>query len=196
MDHSDLEASTERNRRAWNAQRFEAWMSRYKSPEVEARVIAANPQHVTRRIYPYLGEVEGKQICNVQGSHGRMAVALALMGADVHVIDFSEENQKFASALANAAGVKIDYTVCDILNISQVGLRHRFDSLVLELGILHYHQDLDRFFVVMRYGQMVHATIFTTKLSKQMFLIRNRAVHHWAHAITDFGHWERSFHPR
>ena len=151
MDQSDLEASTERNQRAWNAQRFEAWMSRYKSPEVEARVIAANPQHVARRIYPYLGEVEGKQICNVQGSHGRMAVALALMGADVHVIDFSEGNQKFASALANAAGVKIDYTVCDILNISQVGLRHRFDCLVLELGILHYHQYLDRFFAVMRY---------------------------------------------
>ena len=28
---------------------------------------------------------------------------------------------------------------------------HKFDALILELGILHYHQDIERFFEVMRH---------------------------------------------
>jgi hypothetical protein len=44
----------------------------------------------------------------VQGSHGRIAVALAYLRADVTVINFSQENQRFAMELAAAAEVTID----------------------------------------------------------------------------------------
>ncbi|MBY3152001.1 methyltransferase domain-containing protein [Rhizobium laguerreae] len=149
MANDTDETIAEANRRAWNAQRFDAWVSTFDSPGAEARRIVAEPERVLRRLLPYLGEVTGKRICNVQGSHGRIAVALAHLGADVLVIDFSEENRRFALELAAAAGVSIDYALCDILKAGELGRSHDFDMLVLELGILHYHRDLDRFFMVM-----------------------------------------------
>lgn len=150
MPSNAPDEQTETNRQAWNAQRFSAWITAFESAEAEAERIVAEPQHVIRRISPYLGSVAGKRICNIQGSHGRLAVALALLGADVQVIDFSDENRRFACDLAAAAKVSIDYAVCDILEADGLGLPYRFDALVLELGILHYHQNLDHFFAVMR----------------------------------------------
>lgn len=141
---------TKANQRAWNAGRFDVWLSAFGSIEAEAARIVADPRHVLRRILPYLGKVAGQRICNVQGSHGRLAVALARLGASVTVIDFSEENRRFALGLAEAAGVAIDYALCDVMEASSLGRAHEFDVLVLELGILHYHQDLDGFFEVMR----------------------------------------------
>ncbi len=141
--------ATTLNRKAWNAQRYDAWVAAYGSPEDQAGRIIANPNHVLRRLIPYLGEIRDKRICNVQGSHGRVAVALARLGAQVQVIDFAEENRRYALNLAAAAGVSIDYAVCDVMEAGNLGLHGRFDMLVLELGILHYHQDLDTFFAVM-----------------------------------------------
>lgn len=141
---------TETNRLAWNAQRFDAWVSAFGTPKEEAAKIVANPKHILRRLNPYLGDVAGKRICNVQGSHGRVAVALARLGAEVLVIDFSEENQRFALRLAEAADVVIDYALCDTMEAGQLGRDPSFDVLVLELGILHYHRDIDQFFAVMR----------------------------------------------
>ena len=138
------------NKRAWNAQRYAAWVAAYGHPEDAAKRILTDPEHVLRRLLPYLGDVHGQYICNVQGSHGRVAVALASLGAKVEVIDFAEENRRYALDLADAAGVTIDYTVCDILDAPARAHAHRFDTVLLELGILHYHQDLDAFFGVMR----------------------------------------------
>ncbi|MEP5760957.1 MAG: class I SAM-dependent methyltransferase [Litoreibacter sp.] len=141
---------TEKNRKVWNEGRYEAWVSTFGSADVEAQKILSNPEHTIRRITPYLGALEAKRICSVQGSHGRVAVALAVSGATVQVIDFSEGNRRFAMELAEAANVSVEYTVCDILEAENLDLPHKFDALVLELGILHYHQDIDRFFTVMR----------------------------------------------
>ncbi|MBM7068048.1 bifunctional 2-polyprenyl-6-hydroxyphenol methylase/3-demethylubiquinol 3-O-methyltransferase UbiG [Actibacterium sp. 188UL27-1] len=141
---------TEANRKAWTAGRYDAWRFAFGEAAEAADRIVSDPQHVVRRLSPYLGEVGGKRICNVQGSHGRIAVALALLGAKVQVIDFSEENERFAMDLAKAADVSIDYDVCDILEVERLDLPHKFDVLVLELGILHYHQDLSAFFGVLR----------------------------------------------
>lgn len=141
---------TAANRRAWNAQRYEAWLSAFGSPEAEAQRILAEPTHVLRRLLPYLDQVNGKRICNVQGSHGRIATAFAHLGADVTVIDFADENRRFALELAACAGVKIDYVLGDILKATELVTAHCFDVMVLELGILHYHDSLDSFFGVMR----------------------------------------------
>lgn len=144
------ENTTEANRLAWNTQRFNAWLSAFGTPEEEAARIVGEPQRILRRLSPYLGKVSGQRICSVQGSHGRVAVALSWLGADVHVVDFSEENQRYALALAAAAGVSIGYVVSDVMAVETIVEAHQFDTVILELGILHYHQDLDRFFSVMR----------------------------------------------
>lgn len=141
---------TQANLKAWNRDRYAAWTAAYGPAADQAKRIVADPEHVIRRLSPYLGSIEGKRICNVQGSHGRIAVALSLLGAEVQVIDFAQENRRYALDLAKAANVEIDYALCDIMDAPQLHLPHKFDWLVLELGILHYHQNLLAFFDVMR----------------------------------------------
>jgi 2-polyprenyl-3-methyl-5-hydroxy-6-metoxy-1,4-benzoquinol methylase len=139
----------DRNRDSWNTERYDLWVSAYGAPEVEAARLVADPENKVRRLLPYLGEVAGKRICNIQGSHGRVAVALAVLGADVTVIDFAEENRRYALELAARAGVVIDYLLGDVIEAGSLGLNGTFDALAMELGILHYHHDLGRFFAVM-----------------------------------------------
>jgi 2-polyprenyl-3-methyl-5-hydroxy-6-metoxy-1,4-benzoquinol methylase len=143
------DAIRERNRAAWNAGRYEAWVSALGTPQAEARVLVADPGHKLRRLLPHLGEIAGRRVCVVQGSHGRVAVALALLGAQATVIDFAEENRRYGLELAAAAGVTIDYRLSDVIEAGSLGLDGAFDWLVMELGVLHYHQDLARFFAGM-----------------------------------------------
>ena len=51
------------------------------------------------------------------GSNGTKAVALALLGAEVTVVDVSPGNAKYAQELAAAAGVELQYEVCDVLHM-------------------------------------------------------------------------------
>ena len=136
---------TEANRLAWNTQRFDAWATAFGSAEAEAERIIAEPEQVIRRISLCTTSIAGKRICNVQGFHSRIAVALALLGAEVQVINFSKENRRFALDLAAVAQVSIDYVVYDIMEAASLDLPHKFDVPVFELGILHYHQNLDDF---------------------------------------------------
>lgn len=145
----DPATMSERNRAAWNAGRYDAWVEALGPPAVEAARLVADPAHKLRRLSPHMGDVAGQRICNVQGSHGRVAVALALLGAEVTVLDFAVENRRYALELAAAAGVTIDYRLGDVIEAGALGLNGRFDQLVMELGILHYHLDLRRFFGVM-----------------------------------------------
>jgi 2-polyprenyl-3-methyl-5-hydroxy-6-metoxy-1,4-benzoquinol methylase len=147
---SEADSTVARNREAWNAHRYEVWVAAYGTPEAEARTLVADPAHKLRRFQPHLGDVAGQRVCSVQGSSGRVAVALALLGADATVIDFAEENRRYALELAAAAGVAIDYHLGDVIEAGSLGLNGSFDWVVMELGILHYHQDLLRFFQVMR----------------------------------------------
>jgi 2-polyprenyl-3-methyl-5-hydroxy-6-metoxy-1,4-benzoquinol methylase len=140
--------TVERNRAAWSAARYEAWVGAMGQPGEAAAQILVDPKQTLRRLHPHLGDVAGRRILNLQGSHGRIAVALAVLGAKVTVIDFAEENQRYALALAKAAGVMIDYLVSDVMLATELGLAADFDWVVLELGILHYHQDLRAFFAL------------------------------------------------
>ena len=135
------------NRAAWNAARYEAWRTALGAPAEEALRLRTDPERAARRILPHLGSVAGKRICNVQGSHGRLAVSLALLGAQVTVIDFAEDNRRYAAELASAAQVGLDYVLSDIMAAADLGLG-AFDALVMELGILHYHLDIAAFFRV------------------------------------------------
>ncbi len=84
---------------------------------------------------PYIQSPKGKRIINLLGSKGNKAVALALLGADVTVVDISASNAKYANELAEAADVSIEYVVSDVLHVQ---LSQSFDIVLLELGVLHY----------------------------------------------------------
>lgn len=85
-------AIAQQNKRAWEANAYEAWVKAYGKPAEVAKQLVDNPGHKARRLLPYLGAVEGQRIANPLGSHGRLGVALALLGANVTIFDISEPN--------------------------------------------------------------------------------------------------------
>jgi SAM-dependent methyltransferase len=135
----------ERNRSAWDADAYRAWVTAYGTPESQAAVLRSDPRHKLRRLLPHLGELDGVRVANPLGSHGRCAVAMALLGAQVTVFDLSSANRRYAVELAEAAGVPLEYVCCDFLEVDLDRYGAHFDLVVMELGITHWFTDLDAF---------------------------------------------------
>lgn len=134
------------NERAWNQNNYQALINRYGKPEEIAAKIKQNPKWRLYPFYKYLGDFSGKRITHLMGSNGVKATALALLGAQVKIVDFSQENAAFASELAAAAGVTVDYVISDVLSLPKEQQNEDFDIVLMELGVLHYLIDLDPLF--------------------------------------------------
>ena len=133
------------NEEAWNRETYEAWVSRFGTPEEAAARIAREPLKSLSVLGESIGSPEGKWIMNLMGSNGSKAIALALLGAKVTVADFSPGNRRYALELAQAAGVPLDYIVSDVLKLDTQQLGGQFDIVFAEMGILHYFTDLAPF---------------------------------------------------
>lgn len=141
MGHEEI---TKQNRIAWESQSYDAWVSAYGTPTLAAAELIGDPKRKLRRLLPYLSGTTGQKIANPLGSHGRIAVALALLGADVTVYDISTTNQRYAVELAKSAGVNINYEVGDFIELAKQQCE-QFDQVVMELGVVHYFSDLSIF---------------------------------------------------
>jgi 2-polyprenyl-3-methyl-5-hydroxy-6-metoxy-1,4-benzoquinol methylase len=133
------------NKRAWEYRAYEFWNTRHGSPAEKAAAIKADPLarfHLHRRCFE---DIAGKKIANPCGSNGRMAVPLAVLGAEVTVFDISEENRRYALELAHEAGVELEYTVGDFLETDTAKYGDAFDIVYAEGGILHYFSDIGAF---------------------------------------------------
>jgi len=133
-----------KNKAAWEHRAYEFWNRRDGTPKEKAAKILENPKAQLKKHQQYFEHIEGRKIANLCGSNGRKAVPLALLGADVTVFDISEENQRYALELADAANVSINYIVADLYDIDLDTYKSYFDMLYLEGGILHYFSDMDR----------------------------------------------------
>ena len=131
------------NRRAWSHKYCEATQRLGGSPEELAETLRQDPAYTLRDYLEFLGDVQGKKVANLLGSSGKKAVALALLGARVTVVDINPENQAYAHACARAAGVSLDYIVADVLEWPTDSFMAHFDLVLMELGILHYFVDLN-----------------------------------------------------
>lgn len=138
------------NKNSWNNGAYQAWVNRFGYPNEAAEKIKADPIKRIGKAIDYMGDVDGKRIANLLGSNGNKAVALALLGADVTVVDFSSENEKYAMELAASSGVQIRYVLSDILNLPAELQLSNFDIVYMEHGILHYFQDLRVLFQVVQ----------------------------------------------
>ena len=139
---SEQQSFTAENEQAWNQNNYIALVNRYGQPSELAEKITQNPKWRLHPFYKYLDDVKGKKITHLMGSNGVKAVALATLGADVKVVDFSKENAAFANELAAASHVDITYVVSDILSLSDEHLNGDQDMVLMELGVLHYLIDL------------------------------------------------------
>lgn len=138
VDNSEL---TE-NLQAWGEDTYEAWVYRFGLPKDVVARTWKNPTTVLNPIFKYFGKIAGKKIVNLMGSNGVKALALAMLGADVTVIDYSPGNARYARELATAAGLDIHYIISDVLEITEKELGSQYDMVFAELGIVHYFTDL------------------------------------------------------
>lgn len=138
----------QQNKDAWNTGAYQAWVNRFGTPNEAAQKIIADPIKRIGNAFEHMDGVKDKKIINLLGSNGNKAVALALLGADVTIADFSVENETYALELADAAKVKVEYIVSDVLNLPMDRLSGTFDIVFMEFGILHYFEDLRPLFKV------------------------------------------------
>lgn len=130
------------NARSWTQDAYQAWVNRFGTPHMAAEQIQRNPAGRLKSLERFLDDVSGMKVANLLGSHGGKAVALALLGADVTVVDLSPENARYATEVASAAGVNLRYVVSDVLSLPESELTSDYDLVLMELGILHYFVDL------------------------------------------------------
>lgn len=146
--HDDLNKEqdiTAINQSSWNSDSYNAWVERFGTPKVIAEKIVATPIKMLSSLKDQFVDVKGKKILNIMGSNGIKGVALAVLGADVTVVDFSEENKRYALEVAESAKVTINYIQSDILKIKDYVENNTFDIVFAEMGILHYFTDLQPF---------------------------------------------------
>jgi 2-polyprenyl-3-methyl-5-hydroxy-6-metoxy-1,4-benzoquinol methylase len=88
------------NKVAWETKAYQAWVQKFGTPDKLAEELKLNNRHLLRYWLKYIGNPEGKRILNLLGSNGRKAISLALLGAEVTVVDISDENQLYATQVA------------------------------------------------------------------------------------------------
>ena len=137
------------NKIAWEYDAYEFWRRHNGTPFELAAKLVADPHRTLRRYEAYFGAFDGVRIANICGSCGKKAVPLALLGAEVTVFDISEHNRRYALELAEAAGVRLDYQVGDVLEIDMNTYGGAFDVVFMEGGVLHYFHDLAQFMDIM-----------------------------------------------
>lgn len=148
---SDLQQrNTVLNGEAWNQETYNAWLERFGSPEKAAERIKEDPTGKLSSIYKHLGDLSGKRVINLLGSHGSKAIAMSLLGAQATVVDISQENARYAKDVAQAADVQLRYLVSDVLKLPEEELTANYDLVLMELGILHYFVDLEPLAQVVR----------------------------------------------
>ncbi|NBI27955.1 class I SAM-dependent methyltransferase [Chengkuizengella marina] len=143
---NEQKISMKLNEEIWNKETYDAWVQRFGEPREAIKKIRKAPSKNLSVLYEKFGDVKGKKIMNLMGSNGSKAIALALLGAQVTVVDFSEGNQRYAKELAHEAEVKLEYILSDVLSLSQEHLTADYDIVFAEMGILHYFIDLKPFF--------------------------------------------------
>jgi 2-polyprenyl-3-methyl-5-hydroxy-6-metoxy-1,4-benzoquinol methylase len=138
------------NKKAWETKAYQAWVHNFGTPDELAGELKREHKHPLRYWLKYIGDPNGKRMINLLGSNGRKAISLAMLGADVTVVDISEENRLYAKQVADAVGVKLDYICSDVLQIPDEESLGQFDIVLMELGVLHYFNDLNDIFAVVR----------------------------------------------
>lgn len=146
MDQNEFAS---KNRAAWDSDSYAAWIRQYGIPSEAAKILRADPADKLRRVIHYLPELKNLNIANPLGSHGRIATALALLGAHVTVFDISESNARYASELFTAAGVEVEYVLGDFQSTAHT-CAQAFDAVVMELGVIHYFHDITQFVAAVR----------------------------------------------
>lgn len=141
--------ASEQAKKAWEYNAYEFWVTQAGTPSERAKKDRENPVGMLKRYSRYFDTYRDIKVANICGSCGKKAIPLAILGADVTIFDISEDNKKYALEVAEAAGVKVCFEVCDVLEIDMEKYQGYFDIVFMEGGVLHYFHDLKVFMEIM-----------------------------------------------
>ena len=168
------------NEEGWNNSAYQAWVNRHGYPREYAKQLISNPEWIVSHYLKLMGDVRGKKIANLLGSKGNKAVSFALLGADVTIVDISQDNSRYALELADGAGVSIKYVVSDVLDIPEEDKLVDCDFVLLELGVLHYFVDLQPLFQLvyrsLKLGGKVIVRDYHPVVSKLLHVEENKVI--------------------
>lgn len=139
---------SQQNKKAWEYNAYDFWCSQC-TPQESARQALEDPVGQLKRFAAYFDSYKGLKVANICGSCGKKAIPLAVLGADVTVFDISSENKRYATEVANLANVRLNYEVCDVMEINTDSYAAAFDVVFMEGGVLHYFHELERFMRLM-----------------------------------------------
>jgi ubiquinone/menaquinone biosynthesis C-methylase UbiE len=144
LSEGNMVEYSKQNKQAWEFNAYDFWYKNY-TPQERAKADIQNPIGQLKKYANYFDTYEGIKVANICGSCGKKAIPLAILNADVTIFDISEENKRYALEVAKFADVKIDYQVCDVLEIDMNYYENSFDIVFMEGGILHYFHDINQF---------------------------------------------------
>lgn len=133
------------NKKAWEYRAYEFWCNYSGNPKDFANKILKDPKARLRYHSKYFTNIDDEKIANPLGSNARIAVPLALLGAEVTVFDISDGNKKYGLELAKHANTEIEYVLGDFYKIDIDKYKEYFDISYSEGGILHYFNDINLF---------------------------------------------------
>lgn len=184
------ESTSAANRAAWSYRAYEHWLRYSGLPAQAAARMRNDPASFLGRDLPYIGSIVGKRVINLMGSNGRKAVPLSLLGADVSIVDISPEGARYAQELANAAGVRINYLIADVMELPVKELANSFDLAYMEGGVFHYFADLAHL------AQIVHAILSPNGrlVASDFHPIRKCISTHEGHGLLAGNYFDEQFH--
>lgn len=90
-----------------------------------------------------LGDIKGKSVLHLQCHFGMDSLSLEMLGAKVTAVDFSEEAIKAAIELRDELGMKTEFILSDIYELSGK-LNEKFDIVYTSYGVLIWLYNLNK----------------------------------------------------
>ncbi|MDE6710682.1 MAG: class I SAM-dependent methyltransferase, partial [Oscillospiraceae bacterium] len=136
-----------KNAEDYNA--YDYFVYKNGKPADRGKKITADPAAMLEDFAGYFEDYKGLKIAAISDTDGSYAIPMACMGAEVTVFGIFEEGKKYALKTAEAAGVNINYEICDVLDMDK-RFFDSFDAVVIKRGTIHYFYDIETFFNIIR----------------------------------------------
>lgn len=119
----------------------------YKSgkPAERAKKFFQDPAAMLTDFADFFETYKGLKIAAISDSDGSYAIPMACMGAEVTIFGIFEDAKRYALKTAEAAGVHINYEICDFLERDE-RFFDSFDAVIIKRAVIHYFYDIETFF--------------------------------------------------
>lgn len=114
-------------------------------PAERAEKILQDPAAMLTDFADCFDDYKGMKIAAISDTGGSYAIPMACMGAEVTIFGIFKEGRRYTVKTAEAAGVQINYEICDILEMNE-RFFDSFDAVIIKSSVIHYFYDVETFF--------------------------------------------------